>query len=162
MWKFSLHSVKAKSITAKIHAIILQPRRKYYFSGWLVLSLIFLSTHHHRDMEASMGTCAFHCPYPDERGFPVWYAVKVIWIAVMFLYNMHCQAKTRKHFPPRKLISALLFIITTTNILHLCDHNSLSGSKTQLLFLLVWNESRISWWLQESFRVLLKYCIEEH
>lgn len=39
---------------------------------------------------------------PDERGFPIWYAVKVIWIAVMFLYNMHCQAKTGKHFFPPK------------------------------------------------------------
>lgn len=64
---------------------------------------------------------------PDERGFPIWYAVKVIWIAVMFLYNMHCQAKTGKHFfPPKKLISALLFITTATNILHLYEHAVLS------------------------------------
>lgn len=101
VWKFSLPDVKAKSIIAKIRAIISQPPRKYYFSDWLVLSLIFLSTHHHRDTEASVGTCAFHCLYPDERGFPVWYVVKVIWIAVMFLYNMHCQAKTGKHFSPK-------------------------------------------------------------
>lgn len=124
LWKFSLHAVKAKSITAKIHAIILQPRRKYYFSLWLVLSLIFLFTHHHRDMEASTGTRSLHCLSPDERGFPIWYAVKVIWIAVMFLYNMHCQAKTGKHFSPWKLISAFLFITTTTNILHLYEHKS--------------------------------------
>lgn len=45
----------------------------------------------------------------------------------MFLYNMHCQAKTGKHFfPPKKLISALLFIITATNILHLYEHALLS------------------------------------
>lgn len=101
VWTFSLHSVAAKSIRAKIRAVILQPRRKYYFSGWFVLSLIFLSSHHHRDMEASVGKCAFHRLSPDERGFPVWYAVKVIWFAVMFLYNMHCQAKTGKHFFPK-------------------------------------------------------------
>jgi len=71
LWKFSLHMVKAKSITAKIQAIILQPPRKYYISGLLVLSLIFLSSHCHRDTEASVGTCAFHCHSHDERGFPI-------------------------------------------------------------------------------------------
>lgn len=153
MWKFSLHSVKAKSITAKIHAIILQPRRKYYFSGWLVLSLIFLSTHHHRDMEASVGTCAFHCLYPDERGFPVWYAVKVIWIAVMFLYNMHCQAKTRKHFPHENSFQPCFSLLLPQTHCSYVAIILFSGGKTQLLYLLVWNESRISWWLHESFRV---------
>lgn len=98
---FSLHNVKAKSITAKIRAIILQPRRKYYFPGRLVLSLIFLSTHHCGDMEASVKTCSFHCFSPDERESPVWYVVKVIWITVVFLYNMHWEAKTGKHSIPK-------------------------------------------------------------
>lgn len=70
VWNFPLVRVKAKSITAKIRGIILQPWRKYYFFGWLVLSLIFLSTHHYRDMEA-LGTRASHCLPSDERGFPV-------------------------------------------------------------------------------------------
>lgn len=120
--KENLSQLRSEPLYYSLGGNITSPRR-------LVLSLIFPSTHHRGDMEASVGTCAFHClsPPPDERGFPVWYAVKVIWIAVMFLYNMHCQAKTGKTFStptPPKLISAMLFIITTTNILHLCDHNS--------------------------------------
>lgn len=55
VWKFSLPNAKAKSITAKIQAITLQPLRKYYLSDWLVLSPIFLSTHHRRDMAALWG-----------------------------------------------------------------------------------------------------------
>lgn len=108
---------RQKSITAKIHAIILQSRRKYYFSVWPVLSPIFLFAHHQRDIEASTGTSAFHCPpLPDERGFPIWYAVKVIWIAVMFLYNMPCQAKTGKHFFPPKNSFQLCFSLQPLQI----------------------------------------------
>lgn len=66
-WKFSLHSVKAKSITAKIQTIILEPRREYYSSGWLVLSPIFLSTHHHRDVERRTPSIAF---LPMKADFP--------------------------------------------------------------------------------------------
>lgn len=51
----------------------------------------------------------------------------------MFLYNMHCQAKTGKAFlPPKKLISALLFIITTTTDRAYVTIILFSGSKTRL------------------------------
>lgn len=55
----------------------------------------------------------------------------------MFLYNMHCQAKTGKHFfPPKKLISALLFITTTANILHLYEHAALSFREQDMAVIL--------------------------
>lgn len=95
---------RQKSIRAKIHAIILQPRRKYYFSVWLVLSPIFLLAHHQRDIEASTGTGAFHClPPPRWKRISHLICSKGYRIAVMFLYNMHCQAKTgkKKFFPPK-------------------------------------------------------------
>lgn len=89
------------------------------------------------------------------------------------VFCITCTAKQKQEniSPPPKLISALLFIITTTNILHLCDHNSLLSEHNTTLMsfcLLVWNENKISWWFQETFRVLFysplcsKYCIEEH
>lgn len=153
VWKFSLPNVKAKSITAKIQAIILQPLRKYYFSDWLVLSPIFLSTHHHRDMEASVGTCAFHRLYPDERGFPVWYVLKVIWIAVMFLYNMHCQAKTGKHFSPQNSFQLCFSLWPPRTCCTYVIIILFSVSTTKLWCILVWNEKETSWWFQETFRV---------
>lgn len=153
VWKFSLPNVKAKSITAKIQAITLQPLRKYYFSDWLVLSPIFLSTHHRRDMVASVGTCAFQHLYPGERGFPVWYVPKVIWIAVMFLYNMHCQAKTGKHFSPQNSFQLCFSLWPPRTCCTYVTIILFSVSTTKLWCILVWNEKETSWWFQETFRV---------
>lgn len=160
VWNFPLLRVKAKSITAKIHAIILQPRRKYYFSGWLVLSLIFLSTHHYRDMEA-LGTRASHCLSSDERGFPVWYAVKVIWMESCFCITCTAKQKQEKHFSPKTHFS-LAFHYYHHNRPHLCDHNSLFREQNTTPVLLVWNESWASWLFQGTFKVPLYHCIEEH
>lgn len=99
VWNFPLVRVKPKSITAKIRGIILQPRRKYYFTGWLVLSLIFLSTHHYRDMEA-LGT-RLPMPLLWWKRISRLICSKGYRDGVMFLYNMHCQAKTGKAFLPK-------------------------------------------------------------
>lgn len=160
VWNFPLLRVKAKSITAKIRAIILQPRRKYYFSGWLVLSLIFLSTHHYRDMEA-LGTRASHCLSSDERGFPVWYAVKVIWMESCFCITCTAKQKQEKHFSPKTHFS-LAFHYHNYNRPHLCDHKSLFREQNTTPVLLVWNESSASWLFQGTFWVPLYHCIEGH
>lgn len=73
---------------------------------------------------------------PDERGFPIWYAVKVIWIAVMFLYNMHCQAKTGKHFFPPKNSFQPCFSLQPPQIYYtyMSTRSFLLGSRTRLWF----------------------------
>lgn len=139
---FFLHSPsKPKSITAKIRTIILQPGRKYYFPGWLVLSLIFLSTHHYRDIEA-LGTRASRC-------LPLWWkrisrliCSKGYLDGVMFLYNMHCQAKTGKAFLPKNSFQPLLFITSTTTDCTYVTIILFSGSKTQLQSVLFWSEMK--------------------
>lgn len=147
VWKFSLPNVKAKYITAKIQAITLQPLRKYYLSDWLVLSPIFLSTHHRRDMAALWGHA------PSNTSILVKEDFQVIWIAVMFLYNMHCQAKTGKHFSPQNSFQLCFSLCPPRTCCTYVTIILFSVSTTKLWCILVWNEKETSWWFQETFRV---------
>lgn len=159
---------RQKSITAKIHAIILLPRRKYYFSVWLVF-IPDLSVH-----PSSEGYWGIYGdgylllpPLPEERGFPIWYAVKVIWIAVMFPYNMHCQAKTGKHFFPhlKKTSFQLCFSLQPAQIY--CTYMStqpfLLGSWTWMWFCgsEMKNFSAVPWNLKDILVLLYRGALTE-
>lgn len=104
-------------------------------------------------------------PLPDERGFPIWYAVKVIWIAVMFLYNMHCQAKTGKHFFPPKISFQLCFSLQPLQIY--CTYMStrpfLLGSRTRLWLCSseMRNFSAVAWNLKDILVVLYRGALTE-
>lgn len=161
---YSLQKVEVKCITAQTQAILLPPQRKHYILSWFVLFLIFLSTY--RDMDLSLGISSSNAS-PLMKDILSDMQERLSRSQSCFSITLAGKQKQENISLP-KFISALLFIMTTTNLLHECDYNSCFTQHSTDTF---WTEMKMKSLgdLKIKIKPLLcwlsicsNYCIEEH